>query len=154
MTVDFPPLPPPFDVAATLVAVGGRARAWLTTPAGVVTQMAEGATMDADAARWLATEVTSTLRERASPGTRFRFVHDWRGVVRHDADARRLIIEWGLSFSRGEIERIDVLPPRSSSPLLAMAVSTGRMAMLAAGIRLDVVTDPTKALAGLSLSRR
>jgi hypothetical protein len=114
-------------------------RAWLTEPAGVLTQVTTQVRGDLEMARFLSTTVSDAVlalpRER---GQRLTFVHEWSRLQGYTPETREMLTEWGIRI-RNDVDRIIVALRSDTSAIVRMGISVASIALRIAGVRLKLV---------------
>lgn len=131
---------PPFSAPPDLV--GEYVHAWFTSPAGLVTWFPQGAKYTNADAQLLVDEITVERMNAKYEGERaFLFLHDWAGVTSYEDETRSLMVRWGRSYPRAQIQTVHIRLDETSSTFARMAVSAGVMALAVAGYNIKIVED-------------
>lgn len=124
-------------------------RIWFTRPLGIVTQMGHVSDVGDDLAEFVSTRSQAWLDERRRDGQRFAYVHDWRGLEKYSAAARKTMTDWALAV-HDRAERI-AIALRRDAKLARMGVSVATLALQVVGFRVEVVDDPQPTIDALGL---
>jgi hypothetical protein len=148
------PLPFGFEDPPHMVHEPSGFRAWLTVPAGVITQVTTQVRADEPMARFLSTTVSrAVLDQPRARGERLLFIHDWRRLDGYAPEARKILTDWGIGI-RDDIERIVVALRSDTSPLVRMGISVASVALRLAGVQLDLVDSTDDVIRELGIVPR
>jgi hypothetical protein len=119
--------------------------AWLTEPAGVITQVPRPMRAPLSSAAFFVEHVSSAvlaLPHRGPEGV--VWMHDWSNVEGYPSEMRAAMTRWGHDV-RQQTQAVVIVMPKTSSALARMGIEVGAAALRVAGIRMHVVNTIAEA---------
>lgn len=131
---------PPFAEAPH--GEGPNVLGWWIEPCGFVTWCRPCAKLTMGDASFMASTFSPQLaRERFGPDYEITVYHDWHHAQGVEPGVRPTIVRWATSFTRRHLGPVELAVPSDASRLVAMAITTGTMALRLAGYDIELVEE-------------
>ncbi len=126
-------------IPAHLETADRRCSSWILEPAGMLNQVAAGAKLDAELARFITTTVDAEMRRRFPPPRKYVYIHDFSGLASIDGAARDHLIDFGRRTGKAAVERIFLLAPESA--VFRAAAAAAILALRLVGVHMEMASS-------------
>jgi len=119
--------------------------AWfITEPDGWICRYSPGLTLTGQIAHFVVEQGEPALLAHFPSTVKFMFVQDFSDMVSYEAEARKVLTEWGHRMAKQTLRTVVIPPPMN--PMFRMGLSTAMLAMRLTGIHMETCPDVQQAI--------